>query len=125
MTVNHYIAFTGGRDYADDAWVNELMQLLVWLYGPELRVIHGAARGADRLVKEACEALGVRVKPFPADWESAPRAAGHIRNGVMAQFLADKRDEGHTCQCIALPGGSGTSSMIAECEKRQIAVDRL
>lgn len=125
---NHYVVFTGGREFDDAEWVNQTMQILVWFYGDSLRVIHGAARGADTLVDRAAKALGVPVKAFPLsndDWRKAPRAAGHIRNALMADYVEMCVSKGHTAQCVAFPGGGGTNSMMAECERRQISVSAL
>lgn len=125
---NHYVVFTGGRDFKDKKWVDELMQILVWIYGDDLRVIHGAARGADKLVDNAARALGVRVKDFPVsndEWKRNPRTAGFIRNAAMASYVEMCRDRGHTVQCIALPGGNGTANMVTEADRRGIPVDAL
>jgi hypothetical protein len=125
---NHYALFSGGRDYDDAEWVAEVMQLLVWIYGDKLRVIHGAARGADTLVDQAAKALGVPVKSFPVtdeDWRNQGKAAGHIRNAAMAAYAEMCRAKGHTTQLLAFDGGAGTSGMMAECERRQISVDSL
>lgn len=46
-------------------------------------VVHGAARGADRLAGEAARELGLEVRAYPADWATHHRAAGPIRNREM------------------------------------------
>ena len=46
-------------------------------------VIEGEARGADSMAREAARLLGLRVEPYPADWEKHGRAAGPIRNKEM------------------------------------------
>jgi hypothetical protein len=121
----HYVAVTGGRDYDDAEWVDEIFRVLSLLYGASLRLIHGGAHGADSLAGDAAARYGVRVKVFPADWSQYGKSAGHRRNAEMAAFLQQMVADGHTAQCIAFDGGAGTSGMMAECERRQISVDSL
>ena len=51
-------------------------------YGPAV-IVHGAARGADRLAGRVAQALGWPVEEHPADWTRYGRAAGHKRNLAM------------------------------------------
>jgi len=46
-------------------------------------IIHGAARGADRMAGEIATELGLRVVACPADWARYGKAAGLIRNRQM------------------------------------------
>lgn len=49
-------------------------------------IIHGDARGADRMGAEVAKRLGVtkdRIHAYPADWNQYHRAAGPIRNQQM------------------------------------------
>lgn len=46
-------------------------------------IIHGDARGADRLGGYVAGQLGMPVVPFPADWNQYGKAAGPIRNVRM------------------------------------------
>src|SRR5713226_7587092 len=48
-----------------------------------VRVINGAARGADRLSSYAAKSLGLGLKESPADWIKYSKAAGPIRNQQM------------------------------------------
>lgn len=47
-------------------------------------VLSGCARGADRLGEIWARDNAVPIEKFPADWIGYPRAAGHIRNALMA-----------------------------------------
>jgi hypothetical protein len=72
----------GDRGWDDrDAIQRELRALLVEY--PDLRLCHGAARGADTLAGEAAVALGIPVAAFPANWAAFGKAAGPIRNRTM------------------------------------------
>ena len=50
---------------------------------PDTEIIHGGARGADRLAGIAAAKLGLAVKVFWANWEEYGKAAGIIRNKQM------------------------------------------
>ena len=74
-------------------------------------IIHGAARGADRLADIWARRNGVGVTTFPADWYpngrsgGLDRSAGPRRNQRMIQ-------EGKPDLVIAFPGGAGTADMV-------------
>lgn len=46
-------------------------------------VIHGDARGADRMAGHIAETVGLTVLKFPAEWDKHGKAAGPIRNQRM------------------------------------------
>ena len=46
-------------------------------------IMHGAARGADRIAGEEAQDLGFTVRSYPAKWDEYGKAAGPIRNQVM------------------------------------------
>lgn len=94
---------TGGRDYNDRAAVYAALDLLHAQY-PITCIIHGDARGADRLCRDWAVSRGIPHLPHPADWESYGKAAGHIRNGQMLLARPD--------YCVAFPGGRGTADMM-------------
>lgn len=50
---------------------------------PDTEIIHGGARGADRLAGIAAAKLGLSVKVFWANWDEYGKAAGFIRNKQM------------------------------------------
>jgi hypothetical protein len=61
---------------------------LFWL-PPDAVVVHGAARGADRLASREAAKLGLVIETHPADWERHGRKAGVIRNWNMARLGAE------------------------------------
>lgn len=83
-----------------------------------LRVIHGAANGADRLGAIAAENLGIKnIHPFPIkdeEWDRYGRAAGPMRNKRM---LDEKPN-----LVLAFGDGRGTQNCIDEARKRKIPV---
>lgn len=93
-------------------------------------VIHGAARGADRLGGEWAKSRNIPVIEFPADWRPSfingrpnphrrlDRSAGHRRNQQMLE-------EGHPDLVVAFPGGPGTRSMIQKARAAGVRVINL
>ncbi len=84
---------------------------------PDSVVVHGCARGADRIAGEEAQKWGLRVDEFPADWERDGKAAGFIRNQRMADAGADL--------CIAFWDGrsSGTKHMMERARQAGIPVE--
>ncbi len=94
----------GDRDWTDSDTI------LRWIQGQKPTVvIHGAARGADRIAGELAEQLGIPVLKFPAEWTKYGRAAGPIRNRQMLK-------EGKPDQVLAfhdnIAESKGTADMI-------------
>lgn len=74
---------TGSREFTDtDLARRALAEAAAELPG-KLTVVHGAARGADRLIAGLARDAGYRVEAWPADWETHGRAGGFIRNQAM------------------------------------------
>jgi hypothetical protein len=111
---------TGGRDFNDrDTLFREMDRLHA--QRPITLVVHGDAKGADRLADQWAKSRRVPVKPYPAAWDdlSAPGArvltrgdgtrynanAGTDRNDLM---LERERPD----VVVAFPGGGGTADMV-------------
>lgn len=75
----------GSRDYANEVAVYSTLAQCLAEYprGGFPTVLHGAARGADRLAGRIAQALGFPVEAMPADWDAHGKAAGYIRNLAM------------------------------------------
>lgn len=103
------ILVCGGRDYDDMEAINFALDRL----HKALRIttlIHGCARGADRIAGEWARNSGVQVEEFRANWASDGRAAGSIRNQRML-------DEGRPDGVVAFPGGKGTADMVTRAQR--------
>jgi hypothetical protein len=100
----------GGRDFNDWDWMNET--LTFYAFGASV-IIHGGARGADKLAGDWARASGTRCEVFPAHWQLHGRRAGPIRNQQMI-------DEGKPDLVIAFPGGNGTADMVKRAVKAGI-----
>lgn len=87
----------------------------------KIRIVSGAARGADRLGEQYAKVAGYEVSRFPADWEGLGKRAGYVRNVEMAKYaMAD----GSYGVLIAFWDGKskGTKHMIDLAEKNGLEV---
>ena len=108
------IIVCGGRDFSDRDALFRVLDDLHSTHGFTL-LVHGAARGADRLAGEWAEARGVTCKPMAADWQMHGLRAGPVRNREMLR----------TCKpeiVVAFPGGNGTDHMIDISSKAGVRV---
>lgn len=121
------ILVTGSRNWTDRKVVwQALMDAIGELCPPgatptthpfsSMTLIHGAARGLDTLAAEQAEAFGMQIEPYPADWTTFGKSAGHRRNAVMVASGADV--------CLAFPLGEsrGTRDCMRLAEKAGIHV---
>ena len=82
---------------------------------PVAQLLHGGARGADRLIGQAARSLAWPVEVIPAEWVRYGRAAGPLRNGLM---LRRALEQAATAQAsvlvVAFPGAAGTASLVRQ-----------
>lgn len=78
-------------------------------------VVSGGAKGVDRVGEAWAAAHRIAITRFPADWETHGKAAGPIRNGLMADY-ADA--------LIAIWDGEsrGTKNMIKTAERAGLPI---
>jgi len=110
------ILVCGGRHYDDYETLKKSLLSLCWNKGwrqewdgdnwyPEAVIIHGDARGADKLAQKWAQNHGCKEEPYPANWQKYGNAAGPIRNKQMVS-------QGKPDIVVAFPGGPGTRHMI-------------
>lgn len=79
------VLICGSRDWTDRGLIHDWIARL-----PKgTIVIHGGAKGADRIAGEEAEAFGLEVRVYPANWTLHGDGAGPKRN---AQMLAENPD---------------------------------
>ena len=103
----------GGRDFADEALLDKALKALI-LHPEDAVIIHGAARGADRMAAAWGKDRGAQIEPYPItseDWTRLGKAAGPIRNRQML-------DIGKPDVVLAFPGGPGTANMVKQARAR-------
>lgn len=111
---------TGGRAEhltpEDEAWLLKLFaSLKKWGH---VEIVVGDAGGIDRMVRNLCKREYLPHRIFTADWNSAGRQAGPIRNGRMVDYALA---HDHSL-CVAFPGGPGTASCVRIAQKRGLTV---
>jgi hypothetical protein len=102
----------GDRNWTDNALIREVLEKL-----PRNEVlIHGDARGADKIGGKVAESLGLIVKAYPADWSQFGNGAGPIRNQAMLDVLLDHQRRGRPVAVHAfhddIPSSKGTADMV-------------
>lgn len=104
----------GGRDYKDWDQMYSVMDgidgdnKITWL-------IHGEARGADRMAGAWAVSKGIHISSFPANWAKYGKRAGYVRNKQML-------DERHPDLVVAFPGGRGTAMMVQLAREQGVPV---
>jgi len=107
------VLVAGGRTFNDRAVLVETLNQLHSLHGISV-LIHGAAKGADRLAGDWAVANGVHVDEHPALWKKHGRGAGAIRNQEMLEESPEL--------VVAFPGGKGTADMVKRARRAGIKV---
>lgn len=100
------ILVTGSRDWVDESVI--VNAFLLWRATEKDTVIHGDARGADKLAGMVASQLGMAVIPVPANWGLLGKAAGMIRNQMMLEMEPDFIFAFHD----DLPTSRGTRDMV-------------
>lgn len=113
------ILITGSRDYTDRDTIRQALMRAgrdARVHPQSVTVVHGGARGADRIAGELAREFGCMVEVHRADWDRYGKAAGHRRNAEMVALGADV--------CLAFPLGEsrGTRGCVALAEKAGIRV---
>lgn len=82
------IVVAGSRTFTD----MELMHttLSPWLFRSDVTIVHGGAKGADRMAALLALDSGTACEEFPADWGRYGKAAGMIRNKAMVDSGVDR-----------------------------------
>lgn len=89
------VVVTGSREWADHLPVAQsLIRLLnqpnkSTIEPHRILIVHGAARGLDRLAGKLALDLGMNVLDLPAPWDQYGRGAGPIRNQAMIDLKPD------------------------------------
>lgn len=80
------LLITGSRGYPH----GDFVRYYVWTMVPFLEcVIHGNARGVDRIADEAAKRYGVPVEVHIPDWDTYGKRAGPRRNCDMVHVATD------------------------------------
>lgn len=93
----------GSRDFNQKTILFQVLDELHNQYQID-HLVHGDARGADKMAGEWANERNIQVTPYPADWKKYKKAAGPIRNAYM---LSHSKPD----LVFSFPGGDGTEHM--------------
>jgi hypothetical protein len=104
----------GGRDYGNAEKLNSVLSAMHHV-SPFALLIHGGARGADRLANQWAVHQKVPRAAFYANWSEHGKAAGPMRNAMMLE-------QGKPDVVVAFHGGRGTSDMLRKARAAGVKV---
>ena len=104
----------GGCEFDDVGLMTSVLDRL-HTERPFTVLIHGNARGADRIADAWAQWTGVPREPYElpqGEWDELGKKAGPLRNQRMF-------DEGKPDLVVAFPGGGGTKDMVRRAVKER------
>ena len=113
------VLFCGDREWQDD----DLIRWRLELYNPDYdTIVHGAARGADRIAGKIAKEMGFNVEAYPANWNRYGKSAGPRRNKQMLDSGIHKVEAFHD----DIENSKGTKNMviIARRAKKEVIINR-
>lgn len=120
------LLIAGGRDFIPQShhwqWLNDFHRHQAFKHDLITEVVSGKQRGADKFGEDWADDRGISAKPFKANWKLLGKAAGPVRNNMMAQYLCDKWLQGESVAVILFPGGRGTQNMYDQAHSREITI---
>jgi len=105
----------GGRDCDDRDFVEKTLDRLLAARGPFERLIHGDARGVDRMAGKWARDHNVLEWDFLPEWHRVDTEDGLSRNQRMIEAGAPDL-------VVAFPGGAGTENMVELAKAAHIEV---
>jgi len=113
----------GGRalDWPGDQITTVLLQASAGR--PVALLLHGGARGADRVIDHAARSLAWPVEVILAEWGRYGRAAGPLRNCLLLRRALEEATPAQaSVLVVAFPGAAGTASLVRQA-RHLIAAD--
>ena len=110
----------GGRDFDNAAFENDCIDVAIKgfkLQKNNTIIMSGGATGADTIALEWARANEWNAMRVPAKWNELGSAAGMARNLEMLELAVRMHAEGSEVIVLAMPGGVGTSGMVAYAKK--------
>jgi len=109
------LLITGSRGFDNRKLMHRVL-LEAWDNGYRV-LIHGAARGADRLAAEVGERIGFEIEAYPVrrQLDGPWPAAGVKRNSRMLE-----ESQPHICFAFPLADSRGTWDMVNKCKAADV-----
>ena len=101
------IIVCGSRRWNDRATIETKLYDLALRYGSDLTIVHGGAKGADRIAEQEAQKAGLLIERHDPEYHRyGPKKAPLVRNERMAALGADL--------CVAFWDGrsTGTAHMM-------------
>lgn len=125
--------FTGDREWTDVVTVRRILETIKTTFGPNVKIVHGAARGLDLIVGTlAIDIFGIdNVESYPAKWKEYGKRAGPIRNQEMlTESLKRARLDGYVLKGgfafhNNLMASKGTKDMVKRLEDAKFKVKKV
>lgn len=121
-----WVLITGSRIVRDEDWVrNKARSLLTDLKKDyvEIRLIHGAAEGIDRIFAEVAEEFrGITVEPWPARLFSNPLIRNKFMVNLVATALRTYPEDEAVVWAFARQWASGTGNCAREARRQGLNV---
>lgn len=108
------IIVCGGRDYANETRVHEVLNHIMETKGIRM-IAEGGANGADTFAARWAAATCTPCLRVPADWNRHGRSAGPLRNRKMLEMVRPD-------MVVAFPGGNGTADMVKAAREAGVGV---
>ena len=110
----------GGRNFCDTLFEKDCIEQTIAEFKLQKNstiIMSGGATGADTIALEWAHANEWNAMRVPAKWNELGSAAGMARNLEMLELAVRMYAEGSQVIVLALPGGIGTSGMVAYAKK--------
>lgn len=109
------VLVTGSRDWEDWAAIEEQLRRVQSL-AEHVVIIHGDARGTDKMCQYKARQMGMEVLAVPAEWDRLGKRAGHVRNTQMLDL------EPNEVVAFWLDRSRGTADCIRQAREAGIPV---
>lgn len=115
MPIPFRVIVAGTRTFDDYELLCSTLDHLLADKMPDVVIVSGRQRGADRLGEAYARDRGLEVAPFPAEWAKHGKAAGPMRNQRMA--------ESASALVLFWDGESrGSADMLERAKARRLAI---
>jgi len=113
------LVVTGGREFTDSKFIWRRLDDALARHRqrkPEMPfvLLHGNARGLDKIAGAWAKEKGIDVITFEPYWQRFGKRAGYLRNERMLKFAMERAK---SCGLLAFPGGKGTGHCVESAKR--------
>lgn len=110
-----FLLVAGGRDFDDYGLMCRKLDAFL-ANKPDVVIISGGARGADKLARAYAMRRNFLFMEFPAKWDELGKKAGFVRNEEMHQYLGKQKNRGIVLFWDGKSKGTAHNIELAETE---------